>query len=556
MNYLEFSKKIKEKYPQYSDVDDRELAEKIIEKYPEYSDITFDIEPGKQEGVQTAAATAAPVTPEEPQQPTTFQQPSPLLEQELPIGVASLDQIESQEAPKKEVKDQKVDPIVKSYADKIKSISEFGITQEQSDEIERKIEEPTLTSKLVKSFGDFKTVTEEKYAYEDYLDEAKKLYADQENVNVSAVTDDQATPVAKDLLRSELKNQITNEQRKQVLDDFEDEYSEGFVDNLKKAGLGVARLTNFGLAATAGEIGLGKIIESDVLPEGISEEYVAPVRDFFASVNETLTSKEDLEYEQGRKELKELISQASEDKKTLAENKRKDIDVDVLAFDDNVEKAEELKKQINALDNKFKLGEELSEEEINAYNSTVQEFNGLAKDINYLGNKINKQAEELNDINVSSSDLEKAVEQAGKSYNALDVTVSRVVGSGLQLTSGVVNLYDDFLSITPTGVMINAISDELGLPSITSSVLDDTEKTSLIESFADKLKEIDKEEFTGKVRETQDYRTAFKSGDNFLDFALDVVSGQSINTAITAATGGVGLAILGGAAYGNKVDEL
>ena len=44
---------------------------------------------GKPEGVQTAAATAAPVTPEEPQQPTTFQQPSPLLEQELPIGVAA-----------------------------------------------------------------------------------------------------------------------------------------------------------------------------------------------------------------------------------------------------------------------------------------------------------------------------------------------------------------------------------------------------------------------------------------------------------------------------------
>ena len=501
---------------------------------------------GKPEGVQTAAATAAPATPEEPQQPTTFQQPSPLLEQELPIGVASARQLKYQEA----------DPTIKSYADKIKSISEFGITQEQSDEIERQIEEPKLTSRLVKSFGDFKTITEEKYAYENYLDKAKKLYADQENVNISAVTDDQAIPVAKDLLRSELKNQITNEQRKQVLDNFEDEYSEGFVDNLKKIGFGVARLTNFGLIATASEIGLGKIIESDVLPEGVSEEYVAPVKDFFASVNETLTSKEDLEYEQGRKELKELIAQASEDKKTLAENKRKNIDVDVLAFDDNVEKAEELKKQINALDNKFKLGEELSEEEINAYNSTVQEFNGLAKDINYLGNKINKQAEELNDINVSSSDLEKAVEQAGKSYNALDVTVSRVVGSGLQLTSGVLNLYDDFLSITPTGVMINAISDELDLPSITSSVLNDTEKTSLIESFADKLKEIDKEEFTGKVRETQDYRTAFKSGDNFLDFALDVVSGQSINTAITAATGGVGLAILGGSAYGNKVDEL
>ena len=53
---------------------------------------------GKQEGVQTAAVAAAPVTPEELiQPPTTFQQPSPLLDQKLPIGVASLDQIESQE---------------------------------------------------------------------------------------------------------------------------------------------------------------------------------------------------------------------------------------------------------------------------------------------------------------------------------------------------------------------------------------------------------------------------------------------------------------------------
>ena len=65
MNYLEFSKKIKEKYPQYSDVDDKELAEKIIAKYPEYSDITFDIEPGKQEGVQPVAATVAPKEPKQ-----------------------------------------------------------------------------------------------------------------------------------------------------------------------------------------------------------------------------------------------------------------------------------------------------------------------------------------------------------------------------------------------------------------------------------------------------------------------------------------------------------
>ena len=505
------------------------------------SDIGFNS--GKQEGVDTVAATAAP---EEPQQPTTFQQPSPLLEQELPVGVASKQQLEYQEA----------DPKVKLYADKIKSISDTELTQEQLDEIEKQVEEPTLTSRLVKSAGDFKTVTEEKYAYEDFLQQARQQYADQQNVDINTVTDEQATPIAKDILRSELVGQIKDEARKQVLDDFEDEYSEGFIDNLKKVGLGVARLSNFGLAATAGEMGLGKVIESGVLPEGISEEYIAPVKDFFTSVNETLTSKEDLEYEQGRKELKELISQASEDKQEQAKSKSKEIDLGIVKYDESVKKAEELKKTINEIDNKYKLGEELSEEEVAVYNSTLQEFNNVVKDINYLSNKLDKQVEELHDINVSSSDLEKAIDQAGRSYNALDVTVSRVVGSGLQLTSGALNLYDDFLSITPHGVMINAISDELGLPSITSSVLDDTEKTSLIESFADQLKDIDKEEFTGKVREVQNYKTAFKSGENFLDFALDVVSGQAVNTAVTAATGGLGLAILGGAAYGDKADEL
>ena len=45
MNYTEFSKKIKEKYPYYNKVDDKVLAEKMIAKYPYYKDkVTFDIE--------------------------------------------------------------------------------------------------------------------------------------------------------------------------------------------------------------------------------------------------------------------------------------------------------------------------------------------------------------------------------------------------------------------------------------------------------------------------------------------------------------------------------
>lgn len=43
MDYIEFSAKIKEKYPEYKDVDDLTLAQKVVEKYPEYKEkVTFE----------------------------------------------------------------------------------------------------------------------------------------------------------------------------------------------------------------------------------------------------------------------------------------------------------------------------------------------------------------------------------------------------------------------------------------------------------------------------------------------------------------------------------
>ena len=42
-NYIEFSAKIKEQYPQYKDVDDLILAQKMVEKYPEYKEkVSFE----------------------------------------------------------------------------------------------------------------------------------------------------------------------------------------------------------------------------------------------------------------------------------------------------------------------------------------------------------------------------------------------------------------------------------------------------------------------------------------------------------------------------------
>ena len=43
INYIDFAKKIKAKYPDYADIDDKVLAEKVINKYPDYKNqVTFD----------------------------------------------------------------------------------------------------------------------------------------------------------------------------------------------------------------------------------------------------------------------------------------------------------------------------------------------------------------------------------------------------------------------------------------------------------------------------------------------------------------------------------
>lgn len=43
MNYNEFAQKIKAKYPDYSDMDNLELAKKMVSKFPDdYGDVTFE----------------------------------------------------------------------------------------------------------------------------------------------------------------------------------------------------------------------------------------------------------------------------------------------------------------------------------------------------------------------------------------------------------------------------------------------------------------------------------------------------------------------------------
>ena len=53
MDYREFATKIRQKYPgSYDDMDDATLSRKIVDKYPQYSDVTFDQQPTSQAAPQ------------------------------------------------------------------------------------------------------------------------------------------------------------------------------------------------------------------------------------------------------------------------------------------------------------------------------------------------------------------------------------------------------------------------------------------------------------------------------------------------------------------------
>ena len=74
MHYQEFSKRIKEKYPQYNDIDDRELATKIVAKYPQYQ-VDFNDNRVAPQTVSTPqkASNSSPIYPQVEQSPVTSQ---------------------------------------------------------------------------------------------------------------------------------------------------------------------------------------------------------------------------------------------------------------------------------------------------------------------------------------------------------------------------------------------------------------------------------------------------------------------------------------------------
>jgi hypothetical protein len=167
LDYIEFSKKIKTKYPEYSDVDDLTLARKMVEKYPEYkNEVTFGDEPVKKKEVSQSIFDQG-----------GFSSAMSKMAQNQP-SVSSVEKPKKEEIftgyPGKEGKKYKLDsdrgfPVWKEY-----SSTEFDKnTGKQVDVFEEQITDPSRVSALNKHFGvDASTDPIEK-VYTNYSEDKK-----------------------------------------------------------------------------------------------------------------------------------------------------------------------------------------------------------------------------------------------------------------------------------------------------------------------------------------------------------------------------------------------
>lgn len=129
----EFSKKVKEKYPEYKDVDDATLAKKIVEKYPEYKErVSFDqpepVPTGPQAGTE-------PVRQESPQ-PTQPEKPTYMQQQLRENGMLPKDKLPEGYSP---LNDNSKNPVVAKQ-----TITEKPIFSEEQKQWAN--EHPTLNS--------------------------------------------------------------------------------------------------------------------------------------------------------------------------------------------------------------------------------------------------------------------------------------------------------------------------------------------------------------------------------------------------------------------------
>ena len=169
LDYIEFSKKIKTKYPEYSDVDDLTLAKKMVEKYPEYkNEVTFGDQPVKKKEVSQSmfdqGGISSAMSKMAQNQPSVSSVEKPKKKkEEIFTGYTG------KEEKKYKLDSDKGFSVWKEYS----STDYDKKTGKQVDKFEKQITDPTRVAALNKQFGVDASTDPIEQIYTNYSEDKK-----------------------------------------------------------------------------------------------------------------------------------------------------------------------------------------------------------------------------------------------------------------------------------------------------------------------------------------------------------------------------------------------
>jgi len=227
------------------------------------------------------------------------------------------------------------------------------------------------------------------------------------------------------------------------------------------------------------------------------------------------------------------IVKASNDLRVLSETINK-IDFDMSAIEDIYKNNQS----------------DLTEGEVEAYNTFINTRKSLVESYNY-------KLKNLNSLEAEASDIATIGDLTKRTYNNFDILENRLGSTALRLGSGLVKLTKEIAGageriedVDYNSLEFLATMPEYLRPIVSGygTALDKLDTTAKnLYNEAEKINE-----YTARRQEFGDV----KSIGDFGMFMLDLMSEQAINTTITYSTGGLGLAIISAGASGNKMSEM
>lgn len=368
--------------------------------------------------------------------------------------------------------------------------------------------EKTYATEIPKRIHDIRTVTT--YKYGNFEAQAKRIVAAKTGRDVADLKRDDWAPTAVMLTKEDIASAAHGK------------VWEKFIKNISDEDRG--KFFKEGIEARKGKRGRSHVSIWEVVTGSVENEGMLKItRETFDGFDEKIRVR------------------AEEVEESLA-NKTIGLDKSLASLEDLEEKLEELSPGS---------GE---------HTALVKQLNTAIATHNTAVSSYKESLDEYLPLIEWTNDPAGIADMVGRSYRWGDVAAARIGSAGLNLAAGLIDLTESSVVVAAGALnsTINALTgDYTSLPGLGEMTENDVNNTSTVEAFANILRGAG-EDLTGGVRKHQSFSGTHgvETAEDFFEATFDLFTGQAVNVALTASTGGLGLWLLAGSAAGGKMAEL